>query len=122
MACEVNEIYDGKVVKVTEFGAFIELASGDTGLCHISEIDHSYVKDVRDFLHEADTVKVKVLSIKGDGKIDLSIKAASEPQFTAPPRRTQKDPQFEKMMKKFLRQAEENLVDLKRHREAHLGG
>lgn len=122
MACDVNEIYDGKVIKVTEFGAFVELTTGDTGLCHISEIDHSFVKDVKDFIHENDAVRVKVLSIKGDGKIDLSIKQASEPQFSPPPRRAQKDPGFEKMMKKFLRQAEENLVDLKRHREGHLGG
>ena len=122
MACDVSEIYDGKVVKVTEFGAFIELTTGDTGLVHISEIDHSFVRDVRDFIHENDVVRVKVLSIKGDGKIDLSIKQASEPQFTPPPRKAQKDPAFEKMMKKFLRQAEENLVDLKRHREAHLRG
>ncbi len=122
MTCDVNEIYDGTVVKVTEFGAFVELATGDTGLVHISEIDHSFVKDVRDFLRENDSVKVKVLSIKGDGKIDLSIKGASEPQFTPPPRRSQKDPGFEKMMKKFLRQAEENLVDIKRHKEAKRGG
>lgn len=122
MACEVSEIYEGKVVKVTEFGAFIELATGDTGLVHISEIDHSFVKDVRDFLRENDTVSVKVLAIKGDGKIDLSIKQAAEPQWTPPPKRAHKDPNFEKMMKKFLRQAEENLVDIKRHREQHLKG
>lgn len=121
MACEVNEIYDGKVVKVTEFGAFIELNTGDTGLVHISEIDHSFVRDVRDYLRENDVVQVKVLSIKGDGKIDLSIKRALEPQYTPPPRPSKKDPEFEKMMKQFLRQSEENLVDLKRHREGRRG-
>ena len=121
MTCEVNEIYDGKVVKVTEFGAFIELSTGDTGLVHISEIDHSFVRDVRDFLRESDVVQVKVLSIKNDGKIDLSIKQALEPKYTPPPRASRKDPGFEKMMKTFLRQSEENLVDLKRHRDGRRG-
>lgn len=123
MAVEQDQIYDGKVVRLTNFGAFVELPTGDTGLVHISEIDSSYVKSVEDFLHENDQVRVKVLAVKGDGKIDLSIRQAEIPdgdgERPAPPprRRAAHDPGFEKMMKKFMKRSEERLVDIKRNRE-----
>jgi len=123
MAVEQDQIYDGKVVRLTNFGAFIELSTGDTGLVHISEIDSSYVKSVEDFLHENDQVRVKVLAVKGDGKIDLSIRqaenpdAAKEPAPAPRPRRSSRDPEFEKMMKQFMKKSEQTLVDIKRNRE-----
>ena len=82
------------------------------GLVHISEIDRNYVKDVRDHLREGDTVEAKVVAIKDDGKIDLSIKALQDP---APPRqRRGSDPEFEQMLKKFMKQSEERQVDFRR--------
>jgi S1 RNA binding domain protein len=82
------------------------------GLVHISEIDRNYVRDVREHLREGDKVNAKVVAIKDDGKIDLSIKALQDPPANRPRRRT--DPEFEQMLKKFMRQSEERLVDYKR--------
>ncbi len=83
---------------------------------HISEIDRNYVKDVHDHLRETDVVQAKVIAIKEDGKIDLSIKALQDP---APPRpRRGADPDFEARLKKFMRQSEERQVDFKRVRRA----
>ncbi len=82
-------------------------------MVHISEIDRNYVKDVHDHLRENDVVQAKVLAIKEDGKIDLSIKALQDP-VPQIPRRRGADPQFESMLKKFMRQSEERQVDFKR--------
>ena len=110
---EVGAVVEGPVQRITPYGAFISLPGGRFGLVHISEIDRNYVKDVHDHLREGDTVRAKVLTIKEDGKIDLSIKALQDPQ---PPvdRRRHSDPDFEQMLRKFMRQSEERQVDLKR--------
>ena len=103
---------DGTVARITPYGAFLQLEDGRLGLVHISEVDRNYVKDVHDHLREGDVVQAKVVAIKEDGKIDLSIKALQDP---APPRaRRGSDPEFEQMLKKFMRQSEERLVDYKR--------
>lgn len=81
---EPGEIIDGKVQGITTFGAFIELPGGLVGLVHISEIADTYVKDVKDYVKEGDSVKVKVLNIAGK-KIGLSIKQTLPPK--APPPR-----------------------------------
>ena len=83
MEFEVGSILTGKVTGITKFGAFVALPGGRSGLCHISEIAHSYVSDVRDFLTEGQEVKVKVLAITPEGKINLSIKRA-QPQAEKP--------------------------------------
>ncbi len=71
---EIGEIYEGKVVKIMDFGAFVQVLPGTDGLCHISELAHHRVKKVTDILKEGDLVKVKVLDIN-KGKIRLSRKA-----------------------------------------------
>jgi len=71
---EVGKIYLGKVVRLAEFGAFVELFPGTDGLLHISEIAEHRVKDVKDELREGDQVMVKVLAIEGN-RIKLSRKA-----------------------------------------------
>lgn len=76
MQLEVGSIVEGKVTGITKFGAFVDLG-GKTGMVHISEITTSYVKEIRDYLTENQTVKVKVLAIAPDGKISLSIKQAA---------------------------------------------
>ena len=109
---EVGAVIDGTVARITPYGAFLQLEDGRLGLVHISEVDRNYVKDVHDHLREGDVVQAKVVAIKEDGKIDLSIKALQDP---APPRaRRGSDPEFEQMLKKFMRQSEERLVDYKR--------
>ncbi|MGM0507753.1 MAG: S1 RNA-binding domain-containing protein [Fusobacteriota bacterium] len=75
MAIKKGDIVKGKVEKLTNFGAFVNLGNNRTGLVHISEVDSSYVEDISDFLKEGQKIKVKVLAIKDGGKIDLSIKA-----------------------------------------------
>ncbi len=102
----------GTVQRITPYGAFLRLEDGRVGLVHISEIDRNYVVNVRDHLRENDSVEAKVVAIKEDGKIDLSIKALQDP----PPKRLKRgqDPELEQKLKKFLRQSEERLVDVRR--------
>ncbi|MFH1768586.1 MAG: polyribonucleotide nucleotidyltransferase, partial [Candidatus Omnitrophota bacterium] len=72
----VGDIYEAKVVKLTNFGAFCEIAPGKSGLLHISELSDGFVKDVRDFLKEGDKLTVKVIKIDAQGRVDLSRKQA----------------------------------------------
>ena len=76
---KVGSIYEGKVVAVKEFGAFIELAPGTDGMCHISELAHGYVKSVDEVVAIGDTVKVKVINVDDTGRIKLSRRALLDP-------------------------------------------
>lgn len=78
MKLEVGTIVEGKVNGITKFGAFISLPNGQSGLVHISEIANTYVSDINDHIRQGDDVKVKVISIGEDGKINLSLKKAEE--------------------------------------------
>lgn len=75
---EIGRIYDGTVVKTTDFGAFVQIMPGTEGLLHISELAKHRVKKVTDIVKEGDDIKVKVLDIRRDGKISLSHKAILE--------------------------------------------
>ncbi len=79
MNLEVGSILEGKVTSITKFGAFVALPGGKSGLVHISEIAHSYVSDVKDFLTEGQAVSVKVIQIDEHNRINLSIKQAAPP-------------------------------------------
>lgn len=79
----VGSILEGKVTGITKFGAFVSLGENKSGLVHISEIANSYVNDIHDHLQEGQTVKVKVLAVDENGRINLSIKRAL-PQESAP--------------------------------------
>ncbi|WP_137597966.1 S1 domain-containing RNA-binding protein [Paucilactobacillus kaifaensis] len=83
MAIEVGTKVSGKVSGITNFGAFVDLEDHKTGLVHISQVSNSFVKDIHDVLSVGDEVTVKVISIADDGKIALSIKAASEPEHSS---------------------------------------
>lgn len=76
MAIEVGNILEGKITGITDFGAFVDLPDGKSGMVHISEVASTYVNKITDYLQEGQTVKVKVLSIGDNGKISLSIKKA----------------------------------------------
>ena len=78
----VGSVLEGKVTGITKFGAFVSLPEGKSGLVHIAEIAYSYVNDVKDHLKEGQEVKVKVIGIDENGRINLSIKKAMDP----PPR------------------------------------
>ncbi len=75
---EVGRIYNGKVVKLMDFGAFVSILPGRDGLVHISQISRERVENVSDKLSEGDSVTVKVLEVDKQGRIRLSIKAVEE--------------------------------------------
>lgn len=82
---------EGKVTGITKFGAFVELPGGKTGMVHISEVAPTYVNEIRDYVTENQTVKVKVLNISEEGKVSLSIKRAMEPAQQERPRGPRSD-------------------------------
>ena len=73
---EAGEIFEGKITRIANFGAFAEIVPGKNGLIHVSEISDEYVKDVTQHLKEGDVVTVKVIGIDAQGRINLSIKQA----------------------------------------------
>ncbi|MBS4216614.1 MULTISPECIES: S1 domain-containing RNA-binding protein [Neobacillus] len=138
MSIEVGSKLQGKVTGITNFGAFVELPDGSTGLVHISEVADNYVKDINDHLKVGDQVEVKVLNVEKDGKIGLSIKKAKdrpEPekkhshshsqrprQGRANDRNNNRPESFEQKMARFLKDSEDRLSSLKRHTESKRGG
>lgn len=138
MQLEIGKIYNGKVKGITQYGAFVEIESGCTGMVHISEIANTYVSEIREHLTENQEVKVKVIGINEAGKVSLSIKKAMDnppPQQNNRPRRQdnggnqnrskpnvwepkkQTPPSemtFEDMMSRFKQSSEERMCDIKR--------
>lgn len=75
---KVGTIYEGEVVSIKDFGAFIEIAPGTDGMCHISELTDGYVKSVSDEIKVGERIKVKVINVDDTGRIKLSRRAAME--------------------------------------------
>ena len=75
---EVGKIYHGTVVRIMDFGAFVEIAPGKDGLVHISKLDNTRVNKVTDVVNVGDKIKVKVVKIDNNGRIDLSKKDVKE--------------------------------------------
>ena len=135
MEISVGAILEGTIKSITKFGAFVSLPGGRSGLVHISEIAHSYVANVSDFLSEGQAVKVKVVSIDEAGRINLSIKKATPPPprpqgsardrqgrsdfrggnrtFNAPHTREPRAADFEARLKQFMQASDSRLSDLK---------
>lgn len=135
MAVEVGSILEGKITGITKFGAFVALPDGKSGLVHISEVANAYVSDVHDHVQVGQTVKVRVLNIASDGKINLSIKRAvdtsapakndsvykkpSAPKPSSQPMqaaRVTADPPgsnqaFEDRLKKFMQESDSRIAD-----------
>ena len=136
MALEVGSIVEGRITGITKFGAFVGLPEGKSGLVHISEIANSFVSDVHEHVQMGQTVKVRVMSISEEGKINLSLKRAQEetpapapretPRRPAPPRpaaaakpaaeRTAADgpsgnAEFEDRLKKFMQESDSRIAD-----------
>lgn len=125
MSIEVGNKLLGKVTGITDFGAFVKLPEGSTGLVHISEIADTYVKDIHDYLKVGDEVEVKVLNVGKDGKIGLSIKKAkadSKSQRNRKRAQRKNDQDFEQKIARFLKESEERLSSLRRHTESRRGG
>lgn len=146
MSIEVGSKLQGKVTGITNFGAFVELPSGTTGLVHISEVAENYVKDINEFLKVGDEVEVKIINIEKDGKIGLSIKKAKEtygqqkprpqtrPQSSSRPQSSRPQSRkggrggvvetvtFEDKLNRFLKDSEDRLSTLKRQTDSKRGG
>jgi len=125
MRIELGSVVEGVVTGITNFGAFVELPGGETGLVHISEIAEVYVKDINDFLKTNDRVTVKVISVVQNGKVGLSIKKANQtstaaPHHRPPPKKVKVS--FEDKMAKFLKESEERQQVLKRSTDTRRGG
>ncbi|MEY8445832.1 S1 domain-containing RNA-binding protein [Enterococcus ratti] len=151
MSIEVGAKLQGKVSGITNFGAFIDLGAGKTGLVHISEVSNGYIKDIHDVLSVGDEVTVKVISVNEDGKIGLSIRQTQEKtaevtelddskrqkkyqQRDTRGRSTQKKSfsrsqssnnhkeDFDSLMSSFLKDSDDRLTSLKRNTEGKRGG
>ncbi len=77
---EVGKVYEGKVVRIMDFGAFVNILPGRDGLLHISQITEGRLENVRDVLKEGDVVRVKVLEIDRQGRVRLSMKGIPQPK------------------------------------------
>lgn len=131
MELVVGALLEGKITGITKFGAFVALEGGKSGLVHISEVANTYVSDVHDYVQLGQTVKVRVLNITADGKINLSIKRAEEPPQQERPRRefrpsppsggerppapqaaeSSGDRDFEDRLKKFMQESDSRIAD-----------
>ena len=132
---EIGSVVEGKVSGLTNFGAFVSLPDGKSGMVHISEVSSSFVKDIREVLQVGQDVKVKVIGITDEGKISLSIKRAAEDARPKPKREGRRGPNvwkgqqrqsseglsFEDMMARFKQVSDEKISDLK-HDDSRYGG
>lgn len=130
MSLEVGSIVEGKVTGITNFGAFVELSTGQTGLVHISEVADAYVQDIKDYLKEQEVVRVKIINIR-DGKIGLSIKQVNpSPRSQQAPRRggrggfrNNRGPRsFEDKLSRFMKESDERLQSLRKSQDSKRGG
>ena len=109
MELTIGTIFEGKVKTITNYGAFIQLPEGRTGMVHISEISHVYVSDIHQHLSPGQVVKVKLIGIDEAGRISLSIKRAQEQERAQRPQRPAAKPSapkgpltFEEKLKQFM--------------------
>lgn len=138
MAIEIDSILEGKITGIMNFGAFVSLPGGKSGLVHISEISNSFVKDVHEHLQVGQTVKVKVLDINEQGKINLSIKRVLDEKPKEPEKKPAPvhaipakpnmadfgevspptaDLSFEEKLKKFMQASDSKNADKRRNTE-----
>ena len=143
MDLAVGEMLEGKVTGITKFGAFVLLPNGKSGLVHISEVANAFVSDVHDHVQIGQTVKVKVLSVSEEGKINLSIKRVQEAEAPARPaaeartrrpapaprveahssepvpqaQQTSGNQDFEDRLKKFMQESDSRIADSRMYAE-----
>jgi len=122
MPATVGSVLEGIVKGITNFGAFIQLPDGETGLVHISEVARIYVRDINDFLKENDRVAVKIISIDPRGKIGLSIKQVEVIRGENSYQKGGLVASFEEKLNKFLKESDEKQTHLRRSTEAKRGG
>ena len=103
MSLSVGNIVNGKIIGITNFGAFVETDGGVRGMIHISEISRSYVEDIKSVLKVGQVVTAKVISISDDGKIALSLKQLEKADDSRkkPAKNRQRQSQPPKQRKKY---------------------
>ncbi len=145
MQLEVGTMVEGKVSGITNFGAFVDLPNGKTGMVHISEVSTDFVRDIKDYLKIGQVVKAKVINISEKNEIALSIKKLMPPKPAKRANQSQnhnvgklnkparpgnfewqspkKNPvsSFEEMLSSFKHRSEEKISDLKRATESKRG-
>ena len=142
MELKVGEIVEGKVTGIKNYGAFVDIGEGKSGMVFISEIAHTYVNDINEHLKLGDAVKAMIINIAEDGKISLSIKKTIEPEnggqkkerrnsdgkrerkpYQPPPKpdgsyiwtpRKEEGGDLDEMMSRFKQTSDEKFSDLKR--------
>ena len=121
MPVQPGNVVIGKVVRLHDFGAFVEIEEGTTGLVHISEVHRDFVENIHAYLTEAQMVTVKVVAIKEDGRIDLSIKRADPTWEDEVQRRqtTKPDKEFNQRLRKFMHQSDMIQGEVRRRKRSH---
>lgn len=109
----IGSVVEGTVIGIAPFGAFVLLPDGKTGLVHISEVSSAYVRDVREYVQEQATVRVKILGLDAKGKLALSIRQADPSVEVRAPRRGG-GRSFEEKLAQFMRESEDRMIDLRR--------
>ena len=143
MQLEIGKIYTGKVKAITQYGAFVDVDGGGSGMVHISEIANTFVNEIRDHLTEGQEVKVKVIGVNEAGKVSLSIKKAVPRPNTGRPagrgpapagrgpapagRKPAGEPQtaqssFEDRLSRFKASSDERMGDIKRNMDSKRRG
>ncbi len=125
MEFSVGTIIEGKVTGITKFGAFVSIAPNRSGMVHISEIANTYVSDISQHLQVGQQVKVKIISIDDNGRINLSIKQAEprrtqdRPQSRAQSRPTSSEPRepesFEEKLKQFMADSDSKMSGIRQY-------
>lgn len=134
MQLSTGQIVEGKITGIKDYGLFVDLGEGKSGMVHISEVSRTYVNDINELYKLGDNVKMKILSISEEGKISLSIKKAVENEdkggfksrekkgfqhskpdssYTWAPKKEEPS-SFEEMMNRFKQTSDEKFSDLKR--------
>ena len=141
MELAVGALLDGKVTGITKFGAFVALPEGKTGMVHISEVAHTYVSDINEHLKEGQEVKVKVIGIDANGRVNLSIKKTEQPAVRERPAMRErsampnpmerrkpsfKEPKdtvvtFEDRLKSFMQDSESRMADINHNMDKKSG-
>lgn len=119
MEVQVGEVYTGKVVRLHDYGAFVEIGPDVTGLVHISEVHRDFVENIHAYLAEGQDVQVRVIGIKDDGRIDLSIKRAEADWEESARRPANKvDKEFNSRLRKFMHQSDMIQGEVRRRRRS----
>lgn len=123
-----EDIVKGTVVRLEEYGAFVEVQTADgepvTGLVHVSEVDSDFVENIYAYLAEGDEVDVKIMDIKEDGKVDLSIKRA-QPDWEEDESvnlRSKLDKDFNKRLRRFMHKSQMIQGEARRQRRGRVVG